>query len=503
MNIITHPRSWWVSRTAKKTYQENLDKGWDVVLPPMQIEKPSLFTIMSSKDNWGNDYLEIDKHIDELKLRFKRKFVVFVLDTAGKYTNPYLTNHAWNHLGVSFTGESGLEDVQGHSTHVAGIMVGDHPTHKLGVARAMAQAGYLKVVPVKVLNDRGSGAYPWIQAGIDYVRDVNVPAGWEKVINMSLGGSTGNTGISNSLEAAEKEGILIFGSAGNSGYVEGQDRISFPGRHELVFCTGSIDPNGDRSSFSSVGQAIDFTHPGSGIWSTYGSDLAKLSGTSMSTPMQAATTLMLLSGTEVYGYEDVYNYLVENITDVMTQGWDKFTGHGVSKPGSYLKDKPIEEEPPEEEEPIEEEPVEEEPPTDIVKPEREHLFPLEGTFDIRYMIPTKTGRKFVNAELELVVEHTSTKLTELAYQDVLEATELWFSNRGIGFTFYPDITEVAYWSARFYEMLLPKYHNVEVEVRNIIIKTKDGVVQLNNPTMKNLSTLSEDNVKIFDYDDFI
>lgn len=496
MNLVTHPRSWWASRNTKKTYKENLDKGWDVVLPPFEIEKPSLFTIMSSKDNWGNDYLEIDKYADELKTGFKRKFVLFVLDTAGKYTNPYLVNHAWNHLGVSFTGESGMEDVQGHSTHVAGIVVGDHPTHKLGIARAMAQAGYLKVVPVKVLNDRGSGAYPWIQSGIDYVREVNVPAGWEKVINLSLGGSTSSSGVAASLEAAEKEGILIFASAGNSGYVEGQDRISFPGRHESVFCTGSIDPNGDRSSFSSVGEAIDFTHPGSGIWSTYGNDLAKLSGTSMSTPMKAATTMMLLSGTEISGYENVYNYLLSRITDVMTEGWDKFTGHGVAKPGPYLRDKPVEEEPPEEEEP--------ETPTDIVKPEREHLFPLEGPFHLKYLIPTKDGgRKFVNAELELTVEHTSTKLTELSYQDVLEATEAWFSGRGIGFTFYPDITEVAYWAARFYEMLLPKYYNIEVEVRNVVIKTKDGLVQLNNPTMKKLSTLSDDSVKIFDYDDFI
>lgn len=501
MNLITHPRSWWASRNAKKTYRKNLEKGWDVVLPPIQIEKPSVFTIMSDKDNWGNDYLEIDKHIDELKLRFKRKFVVFVLDTAGKYTNPYLTNHAWNHLGVSFTGESGLEDVQGHSTHVAGIVVGDHPTHKLGVARVMAQAGYLKVVPVKVLNDRGSGAYPWIQAGIDYVREVNVPAGWEKVINLSLGGSTSSPGVAASLEAAEKEGILIFGSAGNSGYVEGQDRISFPGRHESVFCTGSIDPNGDRSSFSSVGKAIDFTHPGSGIWSTYGNDLAKLSGTSMSTPMKLATTLMLLSGTEISGYENVYNYLLSRITDVMTEGWDKFTGHGVAKPAPYLKgDDPVEDPP---EDPVEEDPIEEEPPVDIVKPKREHLFPLEGPFTTRYMVPTSTGRKFVDAELEIVVEHTSTKLTEISYAEVLDATEQWFSGRGLGFSFYPDITEVAYWSARLYEMFLPKYYNIEVEVRNITIKTKDGIVQLNNPTMKKLSTLSENDVKTFNYDDFI
>jgi len=496
MNILTHPRSWWASRNTKRAYEKNLEKGWDIILPPIQIEKPGLLSIMSNKDNWGNEYLEIDKYIDELKTKFKRKFVVFVLDTAGKYTNPYITNHAWNHLGASFTGEANIEDKHGHSTHVGGIIVGDHPTHKLGIARAMAQAGYLKIVPVKVLSDRGSGAYPWIQAGVDYVREINVPTGWEKVINMSLGGPTGHAGTEASLEAAEKEGILIFGSAGNEGYIEGQDRISFPGRHESVFCTGSIDPNGDRSSFSSVGEAIDFTHPGSGIWSTYGNDLAKFSGTSMSTPMKVATTLMLLSGTEVTGYENVYKYLVSKITDLMNNGWDKFTGHGVAKPGPYLRgDDPIEE-PPEEEEPIEEEPP-------IVKPERDHLFPLEGTFNIRYMIPTKTGRKFVNAELELVVEHTSTKLTEISYAEVLEATEQWFNDKGIGFTFYPDITEVAYWSARFYEMLLPKYHNLEVEVRNIIIRTKDGVVQLNNPTMKNLTTLSSDNVKIFDYDDFI
>ena len=131
------------------------------------------------------------------------------------------------------------------------------------------------------------------------------------------------------------------------------------------------------------------------------------------------------------------------------------------------------------------------------------MFPLEGPFTTRYMVPTSTGRKFVDAELEIVVEHTSTKLTEISYAEVLDATEQWFSGRGLGFSFYPDITEVAYWSARLYEMFLPKYYNIEVEVRNITIKTKDGIVQLNNPTMKKLSTLSENDVKTFNYDDFI
>ena len=132
MNIITQPRSWWASRNAKKTYEKNLQEGWDVVLPPVEVIKPSLFGMLSSNDNWGNVYLEVDKYKEEMKAKLQRKVVVFVLDTAGKFTNPYLLNHSWNYLGASMTGESDPTDINGHGTHCAGIIVGDHPTNKLG-----------------------------------------------------------------------------------------------------------------------------------------------------------------------------------------------------------------------------------------------------------------------------------------------------------------------------------------------------------------------------------
>jgi hypothetical protein len=94
-------------------------------------------------------------------------------------------------------------------------------------------------------------------------------------------------------------------------------------------------------------------------------------------------------------------------------------------------------------------------------------------------------------------------MAEVSYQEILDATELWFDGRGFGFTFPPDIADVGYWVSRFYEMLLARNYSIDIEVRNVSVKNNDGVVKLNNPTIRNIQTLDINSVQTFEYDDFI
>ncbi|MFO7671609.1 MAG: S8 family serine peptidase, partial [Bacteroidales bacterium] len=84
--------------------------------------------------------------------------------------------------GKSFVvGITSPDDDNGHGTHCAGI-VGAIKDNGIGVIGVAANA---TVVPVKVLNRRGSGTYDAIIAGVDYVA-ANATSG--DVANMSLGG---------------------------------------------------------------------------------------------------------------------------------------------------------------------------------------------------------------------------------------------------------------------------------------------------------------------------
>ena len=82
--------------------------------------------------------------------------------------------------GINFVTTSALpDDDNGHGTHCAGIVAAKN--NNLGVVGVAAGA---TVVPIKVLNRRGSGAYSAIIAGVDYVA-AKGQAG--DAVNMSLG----------------------------------------------------------------------------------------------------------------------------------------------------------------------------------------------------------------------------------------------------------------------------------------------------------------------------
>ena len=75
---------------------------------------------------------------------------------------------------------AGSNDCHGHGTHVAGIIAGsDNDFVVVGVAPKC------KVIPIKVLNDDGSGSFETIAAGLKKAIDLNVD-----IINMSLGSSS-------------------------------------------------------------------------------------------------------------------------------------------------------------------------------------------------------------------------------------------------------------------------------------------------------------------------
>ena len=106
--------------------------------------------------------------------------LAWIIDTGIDLNHPDLNvNTALAKTFVTRT--TTAEDDNGHGTHCAGIVAAKNNT--IGVIGVASNA---YVVPVKVLDKRGSGALSTIIAGVDYVA-TNSTAG--DAANLSLGGS--------------------------------------------------------------------------------------------------------------------------------------------------------------------------------------------------------------------------------------------------------------------------------------------------------------------------
>lgn len=168
------------------------------------------------------------------------------------------------------------DDDNGHGTHCAGIVAAKDNT--IGVVGVAAGA---KVVPVKVLNKRGSGTMSAIIAGVNYVASKAVTG---DAANLSLGG-----GIYDPLDAAVialgGKGVKVSLAAGNES--QNAANTSPAGANGTnVYTISAMDKYDVWASFSNFGNPpVDFCAPGVSIYSTYkGGGYATMSGTSMAAP---------------------------------------------------------------------------------------------------------------------------------------------------------------------------------------------------------------------------
>ncbi|HHI04353.1 MAG TPA: hypothetical protein ENL45_02295, partial [Candidatus Woesearchaeota archaeon] len=211
---------------------------------------------------------------------------VAVLDTGIHDEHPSLTIEK----EVDYTGE-GTDDLQGHGTHVAGIIASTDSTYR-GVAYDA------DLFNVKVLNKDGSGYGSDVIKGIEWSVDNGA-----EIISMSLGAEIdpcdGTDAISQAVDKAVNKGVVVVVAAGNSGPDSGT--ITSPGCSKKGITVGAVDDNDNVPSWSSRGPTDDgrvkpdLVAPGVGITSTWKDNSFKsLSGTSMSTPHVSGVAALLL-----------------------------------------------------------------------------------------------------------------------------------------------------------------------------------------------------------------
>jgi hypothetical protein len=220
--------------------------------------------------------------------------VAWILDTGVDLDHEDLNVDASRGFNAFTSGKDSknLDDGNGHGTHVAGTIAAiDNNVGVIGVAAGAT------VVPVKVLDSRGSGSYSGVVAGVNHVAANGNPG---DVANMSLGGPISQA-LDDAVLAAASNGIKFALAAGNDG---ADANNSSPARvnHTNVVTISAVNSSDTFASWSNWGNPpVDYAAPGVSIKSTWkDGGYNTISGTSMAAPHAAG--IWLLGNISTSGY---------------------------------------------------------------------------------------------------------------------------------------------------------------------------------------------------------
>ncbi|CAG8493440.1 9768_t:CDS:2 [Paraglomus occultum] len=246
-----------------------------------------------------------------------KNVTVYVLDTGVKIDHAEFQGRA--RFGANFVRGEPDTDINGHGTHVAGIVAGT----TFGVAKKA------HIVAVKVLGRRG-GSNMAVIKGIEWaVRDHRKAVAEAKrtgkifkgsVINMSLGGRKSLALNKAANDAVDAQAVVVV-AAGNGN----ADACKFsPSGAEKVITVAASTIEDTRAWFSNWGICVDLFAPGKDILSAWiGSNTATrvVSGTSMASPHVAglAAYFLALSRTPLKPYQVLMKLIFEATNNALCE----------------------------------------------------------------------------------------------------------------------------------------------------------------------------------------
>ncbi|MBN1289226.1 MAG: peptidase S8 [Actinobacteria bacterium] len=264
--------------------------------------------------------------------------VVAILDTGVAYRNGGGYSKANDLSSSTFTVAPGYDfanndsypdDDNGHGTHVCGTVAQTTNNNYL----VAGVAPNCSVMPVKVLNQQGSGLDSWVIDGLEYAADHGAD-----VINMSLSGPDDSDALEEAVDYAFNKGAVVCASSGNNH----SSVVEYPAGYSSCVAVGATGPDKTKPFYSNYGDALDVVAPGGSgsgvIWQEtfqtqedpYGGfALVGMSGTSMACPHFAGVAGLVKSAHPTWNAAEVRAGVVSACNDLGEAGWDRLYGWGL------------------------------------------------------------------------------------------------------------------------------------------------------------------------------
>jgi len=298
---------------------------------PTKPDRPAKTDRVTPEDQtpWGIEAIYSDADIESTS--GGKNVTVAVLDTGINKDHADLVRRItqcgdFTHPRFAFR-DGRCDDMNGHGTHVAGIIGADGGEDSLGI---YGVAPEVSIWAYKVCDAGGSCWADDIAGAIQRAADQSV-----NIINLSLGSNVEIGMVTDAIDYAKERGVLVVVAAGNDGE-EGKGTIDYPAAHEYAMSVGAFDSNHEVPEWSSRGinsdtdkyvknaGDVEFAAPGVAIESTWkDGGYSTISGTSMATPFIAGLAAKLWDGV------DMTRTLLQGLAiDIWTDGDDDATGFG-------------------------------------------------------------------------------------------------------------------------------------------------------------------------------
>ena len=273
--------------------------------------------VNSEHNSWGVEATKSGDYAKNLKARgVNTEIIVAVVDTGADHTHPFLTGRMISGYDV-VEDDATPQDGHGHGTHVSGTVVDCTPDLNI------------KIMPVRVLDNRGSGSDSVVGLGIQYAVDNGA-----NVINMSLGSFGHSEYIDSQIKYAVSKNVIVVVAAGN----DNQDTKYYcPAGDTECITVAAVDRSKSKASFSNYGEAVDIAAPGVDIKSCIpDGKYASWAGTSMACPHVAAAAALLLYENRSQTPAQIEKKLRDAAADLGNSGWDRYYGAGFLNMENFI-----------------------------------------------------------------------------------------------------------------------------------------------------------------------
>jgi subtilisin family serine protease len=247
-----------------------------------------------------NAFLELPGNLKNTKGRGVK---IAVLDTGLNKSHPSFNNDASIFLVENVTSSNaGTDDINGHGSHVAGLIG----------ARSGTNTGIIGIAPeselyiIKCINDNSSTSATNLSKGLKLAIDAKVD-----IINLSLDITNERFNlIETDITKALQENIIIVAAAGSNDQLLNTTDLLCPANKPNIIAIGSLDDTSIINP-SMLNQKINYVEPNYYLWSCHNKTkiFETEKGSSMATALITGVIALFISSNKVKNVDQILNFL--------------------------------------------------------------------------------------------------------------------------------------------------------------------------------------------------